>query len=222
MKYKDLENNFLDIGNFDYIIYTEPIRNLKRILIKTNISSVKLRAIDDINLVNSQKIYLYLKNKFWKEEGNEDKFKCGRLITDLPVYSIYYFSEKTNESVVLLASHGLSDKSVGFTNLDEEIKIQDTIKYIERIHNLPSGYIDSILLDYNVLSWEDIRYIWGYSTMFKPEEKTLYSYGISKPEFNNKLFFAGENTSGKHGTQQGELQSGMIVASKITEEILKK
>ena len=222
LKYKDLENNILYKDEFDYVIYTEPIRNLKRILIKTNISSVKLRAIDDINLVNSQKIYLYLKNKFWKEEGNEDKFKCGRLITDLPVYSIYYFSEKTNESVVLLASHGLSDKSVGFTNLDEEIKIQDTIKYIERIHNLPSGYIDSILLDYNVLSWEDIRYIWGYSTMFKPEEKTLYSYGISKPEFNNKLFFAGENTSGKHGTQQGELQSGMIVASKITEEILKK
>ena len=222
LKYKDLENNILYKDEFDYVIYTEPIRNLKRILIKTNISSVKLRAIDDINLVNSQKIYLYLKNKFWKEEGNEDKFKYGRLITDLPVYSIYYFSEKTNESVVLLASHGLSDKSVGFTNLDEEIKIQDTIKYIERIHNLPSGYIDSILLDYNVLSWEDIRYIWGYSTMFKPEEKTLYSYGISKPEFNNKLFFAGENTSGKHGTQQGELQSGMIVASKILEEILKK
>lgn len=222
LKYKDLENNILYKDEFDYVIYTEPIRNLKRILIKTNISSVKLRAIDDINLVNSQKIYLYLKNKFWKEEGNEDKFKYGRLITDLPVYSIYYFSEKTNESVVLLASYGLSDKSVGFTNLDEEIKIQDTIKYIERIHNLPSGYIDSILLDYNVLSWEDIRYIWGYSTMFKPEEKTLYSYGISKPEFNNKLFFAGENTSGKHGTQQGELQSGMIVASKIVEEILKK
>lgn len=222
LKYKDLENNILYKDEFDYLIYTEPIRNLNRILIKEKISSVKLRAIDDINLVNSQKIYLYLKNKFWKEEYSEDKFKCGRLITDLPIYSIYYFSEKINESVVLLASYGLADKSVGFTNLDEEIKIKDTIKYIERIHNLPSGYIESILLDYNVLSWEDIRYIWGYSTMFKPEEKTLYSYGISKPEFNNKLFFAGENTSGKHGTQQGELQSGMIVASKITEEILKK
>lgn len=222
LKYRDLENNSLDTEEFDYLIYTDPIKNLKRIELKENLSSVKLRAMDDINLVNSQKIYLYLKKKFWEEEYSENEFKYGRLITDLPLYSIYYPSEKANEPVVLLASYGLSDKSIDFTNLDEEIKIQDTMKYIERIHNLPNGYLDSILLDYNSFSWEDIKYIWGFSTMFKPEEKTLYSYGIVKPEINNKLFFAGENTSAKHGSQQGELQSGMIAASKVVEEILKK
>ena len=40
------------------------------------------------------------------------------------------------------------------------------------------------------------------------------------PEMNNRFFFAGDNETAKHGTQQGALQSGMVAANNIAEEII--
>lgn len=227
IKYRNLEDNVSEKENFDYVIYTEPVRNLKRIKINDKISSEKLRAIDEIELVNLQKIYLYLKERFWEKKNNIKDLSGGRIITDLPLYSVYYplVNDNMKESLecptVLLASYNFANNNM-FCNLDEKMKIEDTIRYLELIHGLDEGYLDSILIDYNSLSWLDIKYSWGFSTIFKTEEKTLYSYALTKPEINNRMFFAGENYSIKHGTQQGELQSGMIVANNIAEEIVRQ
>lgn len=227
LEYRDLENNKVNKENFDFLIYTEPVRNLKRVKIYEKLSYEKIRAIDEISIVNSQKIYLYLKERFWEKEKYIKDLSGGRIITDLPLYSIYYPTNINNNDFktpcVLIASELFADKTNNvFCNLDEKMKIEDTIKYLELIHKLPQGYLESILIDYNCLSWMDIKYSWGYSTIFKPEEKKLYSYGISKAEINNRMFFAGENYSVKHGTQQGELQSGMIAANNVAEEIVRK
>lgn len=56
--------------------------------------------------------------------------------------------------------------------------------------------------------------------MFNPRDKTLYSYSSMCPEMSNRVFFAGDNATAKHGTQQGALQSGMVAANNIAEEII--
>ncbi|MPN16357.1 hypothetical protein SDC9_163696 [bioreactor metagenome] len=194
VKHVDLESKIEGIEEFDYLISTIPFPNLKRIDISDSFSNEKLRAIEEISFKNSQKVYLYVKERFWEMGGKSKRIIGGKTITDLPLYSIYYPSDhieyedksgeviKLNgnpkESGILLASYSTGDKAKDFSFIDDEIKIKDTIKYIEKIHNLPKGYLDSILLDYKSLVWSDIQYIWGFSTLFKPEDKILYSYII--------------------------------------------
>ena len=240
LRYLDLDSKIEEEEEFDYVICAIPFSSLKRIDIKDNLSNGKLRAIDEIDFKSSQKIYLYVKERFWESGGKNKRIVGGRTITDLPLYSIHYpsdhgiysYDEKGNKVInisgsykepgVLLASYSFGDKARDFSFMDDEIKINDTIRYIEKIHNLPKGYLDDILIDYKSMSWADIQYIWGFSTLFKPGDKVRYSFSIVNPEMNNKLFFAGEHASSKHGTKQGALQSGMIAANNIAEEIAKK
>jgi len=48
----------------------------------------------------------------------------------------------------------------------------------------------------------------------------LFSYAAKISEMDNRVFFAGEHISQKHGTQQGSLQSGMIAANEVAEQIM--
>lgn len=238
LNYLDLENRLEGAEEFDYLIITTPFNSIKRMTIKENFSNDKLRAIDEINIKSSQKVYLHLKERFWEMGRKNKRIVGGRTITDLPLYSIYYPSDNAGiyynendeefvelkgnpkDSGVLLASYSLGDKANEFSYIDDNIKINDIIKYIEKIHNLPKGYLDRILLDYKSLVWSDVQYIWGFSNLFNPEDKTLYSYSSMCPEMNNRVFFAGDNATTKHGTQQGALQSGMVAANNIAEEII--
>lgn len=239
LRYKDLENKLEATENFDFLLITVPFNSIKRMNVSSVFSNEKLRAIDEISLKNSQKIYLYLKERFWEKGRINRRLVGGKTITDLPIYSIEYpidnenliFDENNkalldikrnpNKPGVLLASSSIGDKADEISYLTDDLKINDTIGYIEKIHNLPRGYLDSILLDYKSLVWSDVQYIWGFSTIYKPGDKTLYSYSSINSEFNRRVFFAGDSSSNKHGTQQGELQSGAIAANNIAEEILK-
>lgn len=239
IRYLDLENKLESNEDFDFLLITVPFNSIKRIKGISVFSNDKLAAIDEIKLKNSQKIYLYVKERFWEKGVNNKRIIGGKTITDLPIYSVeyplnsesIYFDENNKACVdirrslkkpgILLASSSIGDKADEFSYLTDDIKINDTIRYIENIHNLSKGYLDNILLDYKSLVWSDVQYIWGFSTIYKPEDKTLYSYSSISSELNNRVFFAGDSTSTKHGTQQGELQSGVIAANNIAKEIFK-
>jgi monoamine oxidase len=51
--------------------------------------------------------------------------------------------------------------------------------------------------------------------MFLPGQKSDFLYVSSTPEYDNRVFFAGEHTSTKNGWIQGALQSGMRAANSL-------
>lgn len=241
IQYKNLEDNNTLEESFDYVICTVPLPSIRKISFTPNLSNEKLKAIDDIEFQSSQKLYFYVKEKFWQDKVKNKKIFIGNTITDLPIYAMYYslddliltLDEKNNiniklnspsiiENGVLLASYSNGYKARVFSNMDYEIKLNDTIEYIEKIHNLEKGYLNKNLIDYKSLNWDDIQYIWGFKTIFKKNEKTLYSYDLGKEEMNNKLYFAGEHVSSKHGRMQGDIESALITVNKIAEEINRK
>lgn len=235
LEYKNLENNNTIQEKFDYVICTVPLPSIKRISFTPNLSKEKLIAIDDIEFQNSQKLYFYVKEKFWQDKGK--RTFIGNTITDLPICSMNYLLENfdvfmdgknninikinnnINKNGILLASYSSGYRSRVFSNMDYEIKLNDTMNYIEKIHNLEKGYLNKILIDYKALNWNDVQYIWGFETIFKKNEKVLYSYALSKEEMKKKLYFAGEHTSSKHGSIQGDIQSTLFIVNKIAEEI---
>lgn len=225
LKYKSKELNESKLEEFDYVICTIPFTSLKRIDINPIFNSKKMQAINEMNYENSSKIYMYFKERFWEREKEVEGIRGGRSFTDLPLVSLHYPSnileenKKLDKSGVLLASYSIGSKSMILGNEDYELQINDAIRYLEKIYNIDSKYIIKNLIDYKSLIWSDVQYIWGASALSRPRYKTMFSYELTIPEMDNKLFFAGEHISQKHGTQQGALQSGMIAASNISKII---
>lgn len=50
-----------------------------------------------------------------------------------------------------------------------------------------------------------------------PEQQSLFQYAIVKPEYDNRVYFAGEHASTTHAWMQGALNSGMKAACAIAE-----
>ncbi|MPN42625.1 hypothetical protein SDC9_190182 [bioreactor metagenome] len=67
--------------------------------------------------------------------------------------------------------------------------------------------------------WANAQYIWAGGCFGKPQDRTLFSYAITLPEMNNRVYFAGEHVSQKHVWIQGALQSGMLAANSIATAI---
>ncbi|WP_394883755.1 flavin monoamine oxidase family protein [Clostridium tertium] len=238
IKYAEGEMKKEVLEKFDYVICTIPFQSLRRMDIEPNFNSRKIRAINEMNYETSGKIYLYLKERFWEMGGKSKGIVGGKTFTDIPLVSIYYPSDHSEalndkigsyilkpgaspkESGVLLVSYSWCNEAILLGNENAELQIRDAIRYIEKIHNLPLHYIDDNLIDYKSLIWSDVQYIWGAGALSKPEDKILFSYGAKMPEMNNRVFFAGEHISQKHGTQQGSLQSGMIAANEVAERIM--
>lgn len=225
VKYKNIESNNEMEELFDFVIVAIPPISIRKIDFNKSISYEKIRAINEINFETKDSIYLYFKENLWDSLFKARKDYKGNIITDLPLGFISYKEEKNisyKGNKILLSASSTAKLARNIGNMNDDHKVMEILKYLERIYKLDNGYLNNKLLDYKSLNWKDVQFIYGYETINKPYDKTLYSYIISKAEMNNKLFLAGEYTSSKHGTQQGELQSGMIVANKVAEEINKK
>lgn len=127
-----------------------------------------------------------------------------------------------NRDGVLLSSYSWGEKSMILGNEDYELQINDAIRYLEKLYGIDYKYIINNLINYKSIICSDVQYIWGGAAFSKPGYKTRFSNELTRPEMNNKLFFAGEHISQKHGTQQGALQSGMTAAYNISKSIIEK
>jgi len=50
-----------------------------------------------------------------------------------------------------------------------------------------------------------------------PGQKRLFAYASSQPEYDNRVYFAGEHISQEHGWIQGAIKSAMIAANEVAE-----
>ena len=237
LKYTDYRNNKETSEEFDYVICAIPFSSLRRMEIKPLFTTTKMQAINEMNYEIAHKIYLYLKERFWETGSPSKRIVGGCSFTDLPLSSIYYPSDHAKPMIdkfkkwalkpgsspedagVLLATYSWCRNALRLGNENPELQISDVIKYIEKIYDLPPHYIDENLIDYKSLIWSDVQYIWAAGALSKPEDKTLFSYAVTVPEMDDKVFFAGEHISQKHVSQQGALQSGMIAASEVANQI---
>lgn len=237
LKYKDSLSKKESLEEFDYVICTIPFSSLRRVEIKPLFSVLKMQAINEMNYEVAQKIYMFLKERFWERGGASKKIIGGRSLTDLPLTSVYYPCDhakavenkygnwiskpnvKAKEPGVLLASYSWCQEALRLGSETPELQINDVIRYIEKIHNIPLNYINDKIIDFRSIIWSDVQYIWAAGALSKPGDKTLFSYSVTVPEMENKVLFAGEHISQKHVTQQGALQSGMIAANEVAKQI---
>ncbi|MDP4089480.1 MAG: FAD-dependent oxidoreductase [Bacillota bacterium] len=237
---------------FDYIICAIPFSTLRTIDINPLFSNVKMQAIREVNYIASQKILMLCNKRFWEEGGPDEQIIGGGSYTDLPISTIWYPSDHASycntqnkytaqsfpyskltaaqehqeylakEKGVLIASYNYNLDSIRLGNLSAELRINEIKREVEAVHGLPAGYLDNIVLDSVTINWNN--YVWsrGALPFFSPEQKRLFSYGMALPEYDNRVFMAGDHISAVHRWMQGALQSGMIAANQLAIEARKR
>ncbi|MBW6409108.1 flavin monoamine oxidase family protein [Clostridium weizhouense] len=209
--------------DFDYIICTIPLSSLRNINIYPMFSTQKMQAIKEVNYSSSQKTLFLCNERFWEKGLYDEKIFGGGSSTDLSIQTIWYpsydikSSNKYNNSGVLLASYNLGQDAIRLGNLNDKIRFETIKRQVEMVHGLPNKYLDSVVTDFKTITWDNVQGILGAFCYFTPNQHTLFSYVMSKPEYNNKVYFAGEHTSNKHGWIQGAVNSGMNAANSIAE-----
>lgn len=232
LSYQNNISQDLQYEDFDYIICAIPFSVLRTMDINPMFSSTKMQAIKEVNYGNAQKTILNCNRRFWEEQG----IFGGGSYTDIPITTIWYPSNSINSETeaehdlirkkaenpgVLLASYNFNLDSVRLGNMTDKERFEKIKRNVEEVHGLQKFELDSIVTDYKTQVWNDDPLYRGAFCYFTPQQKKLFSLVMTLPEYNNRVFFAGEHVSALHRWMQGALKSGMEAANALVSSEIK-
>lgn len=231
--------------SFDFIVCAIPFSILRTVHINPLFSEIKMQAIREVNYIASQKTIMLCSRRFWEEGGEGEQIIGGGSYTDLPISTIWYPSDHARycniqnkfwmqsfpyssltipqahqnvlaaEPGVLLASYNDNLDAIRLAGMTPELRLEEIKNEVEAVHGLPEGYLDSIVTDSKTMNWNINPWSRGALTFFSPEQKRLFSYGMALPEYDNRVFMAGDHISAVHRWMQGALHSGMTAANQL-------
>jgi monoamine oxidase len=237
LKVTNITNNTSTFEDFDYVICAIPFPSLRRVDINPLFGYRKMQAIAELNYLPAQKTFFYLKNRFWEMGDESTRIIGGSSATDLPILETIYPPDHSvpvsgvpnswtlrpgvspEEPGVLIASYTWGQSAAWFGGEPAALRLSDAKRQVEEVHGLPQGFIDENIISSFFMNWFDIPYIWTGGCLGKPQDKLLFSYAVTIPEMNNRVFFAGEHISQKHIWVQGALQTGMQAANDVANQI---
>ena len=210
---------------FDYVICAIPFSTLRVIDIKPFFSNQKMQAIRELFYVDAYKAAFFCNRRFWEENGTYGNVNGGISFTDLPIHSIVYPSDHIQrervssssplEPGVLVASYNINQDSIRVANQSLDRQFLLIKRNVEEVHGLPENFLDNIVKNYKTLDWNRQEWFRGAFAVNLPGQKVNFAHTILEPEYNNRVFFAGEHTSVKQGWIQGSLYSGMLAANTL-------
>ncbi|XUW99335.1 FAD-dependent oxidoreductase [Wukongibacter sp. M2B1] len=223
LKYNNKHLNDPLMESFDYVICAIPFSSLRTVTVNPAFSVSKMQAIREVNYSAAQKTLFFCNKRFWEEGNSSERIIGGGSYTDLPISSIWYPSDhaslgkvdRSSESGVLLSSYNFTLDAVRLGNLESTRRFEEIKNQIESVHGLPKNYLDSIVEDSVTIQWNEVPNFTGAFCYFMPGQKRLFSYVVTQPEYNGRVFFAGEHTSSSHAWMQGALNSGMRAANQL-------
>ncbi|MCX7749300.1 MAG: FAD-dependent oxidoreductase [Clostridia bacterium] len=245
LKFSNKENKRDRFEVFDYVVCAIPFSTLRNVDINPLFSSLKMQAIKEVNYIDSMKSLMFCSKRFWEEGGPDEQIIGGGSLTDLPITSLWYPSDHASfcknqttmmyrsypyhklylstqaqknlasEPGVMIGSYNYSLDAVRLGNLSPDICDDEIKREVEQVHGLPKGYLDKIVLDTKTVDWNREPWARGGLCFFTPEQKRLFSYAMALPEYDNRVFMAGDHISAVHRWMQGALHSGMKAANDL-------
>jgi monoamine oxidase len=238
LKYKKEKHSETFKQNFDFVICAIPFSSLRNVDIDPMFSTEKMQSIKEVNYTSSQKTVFMCNKRFWEKGDDNKRIIGGGSSTDLPIQTIWYPSHENSidtnqmenkkvlikksykiydEPGVLLASYNLNQDAIRVGNLDYKTRVEEIKRQVEAVHGIPKGYLDSVVKDFKTVDWNNEKGFYGAFCYFMPQQQKLFSYAMAKPEYDNRVYFAGEHISLTHGWIEGAVNSGMKAANYIAE-----
>ncbi len=212
---------------FDYVICAIPLSTLRNVEIKPYFNDMKMQAILEYNYIDAQKTLFLCNRRFWERNTDYGKIIGGISFTDLPIQSIIYPSDhnqcafdavnpcSSEEPGVLVASYGTGQSAVRLGGLKDPRRYALIRQNVEEVHGLPRGFLNTLVLRSQTVHWYAEPNFLGALAYTLPGQKKLFTYELTQPEYNGRLYLAGEHVSTKHGWMQGALYSGKEAANKL-------
>ena len=209
---------------FDYVVCTLPFSALREVEIKPFFRNQKMQAIYEFNYVDAQKTAFLCNRRFWERDAPYGNILGGISFTDLPIQSIIYPNDhnycpedtcSSEEPGVLISSYNINQQAVRLGNQEEQRRYQVIRENVEEVHGLPRGFLNSIVDSSKTVDWYHEPNFRGGLASALPGQKNSLSYDMIQPEYNNRVFFAGEHISAKHAWIQGSLSTGKAAANHI-------
>lgn len=225
LKHHDTKNLTETTDIFDYVVCAIPNSTLREIEIKPYFSNIKMQAILEYNYVDAQKTLFMCDKRFWEQNTPYGQMVGGFSQTDLPIQFIFYPGDhilcptpsscSPNEPGVLVASYNFHLNATRVGNMEETLRYKLICKNVEEVHGLPRGFLNSIVKNHKTVVWNNEPTFRSAFALALPGQKKLFAYEMLKPEFNNRIFFAGDHVSTKHAWMQGALSTGKAAANQL-------
>ena len=245
LAYRNKKTSKLIFEVFDFVVCAIPFSTLRTIDINPLFSGPKMQAIKEVNYIASQKTLMLCTWRFWEAGGPEEQIIGGGSYTDLPITTLWYPSDHYRSCIeqtkceqrsfpysklnllpkdqkflagkpgVMIASYNYGLDTIRLANLSPELRNEEIKREVEEVHGLPRGYLDRIAIDFKTMNWNENLWTRGALPFYTPEQKRLFSFVMTLPEYDNRVFMAGDQISPVHRWMQGALQSGMIAANQL-------
>jgi monoamine oxidase len=202
----------ISFSRFDYVVCAIPFSVLRVLDIHPLFSQLKMQSIREVTYSPAQKTAFRCRRRFWEEQG----IYGGGSYTDLPINTIWYPSSGSGrQNGVLLASYSFNMDALRISDLPDGTRVDKIQRDVEKVHGLQEGFLDPIVIDSVTQFWDRDPLYRGTFCYFTPQQKKLFSWDMTQPEYGGRVFFAGEHISAVHRWQQGALRSGMDAANAI-------
>ena len=229
LRYRRLDTREFAVEPFDYVVCAIPFSTLRNVEIAPLFSSLKMRAIREVNYTPAQKTLILCASRFWEAQG----IVGGPSLTDLPIGSVWYPSDHARllrnpadlpgsigrvppgEPGVLIGSYNFNLDTTRLLNQPGDILLDDLKRELAAVHGLPAEALDRTVVDARFVNWNQESAFRGGISFFMPGQKRLFAYAMAQPEFSGRIFFAGEHISAAHRWMQGALQTGMQAAGDL-------
>lgn len=225
LKIHNIKDSMETANVFDYVVCAIPYSTLREVEIRPYFSNPKMQAILELNYADSQKSLFMCNKRFWEQNTDYGKMVGGLSRTDLPIQYIFYPDDhilcpdttscSPDEAGVLIASYNYHLNATRVGNMDEQLRYKLVMESVEEVHGLPKGFLNSIVEDHKTVIWNNQPNHRGAFALALPGQKKLFAYEMLQPEFNQRVYFAGEHISTKHSWMQGALFTGKAAANQL-------
>ena len=131
--------------------------------------------------------------------------------TDLPIRWVHYPSPEQNprksQRGLLLASYTWGEDSLRWGSFQADDRIRFALRDIADLHGIALRELEQLLVGGMSHSWAEDEYTFGAFATFEPHQEQELFNDTWKP--NDRIHFAGEHTSLKHGWIEGAIESGI-------------
>lgn len=208
--YKDSKGQ-MQVIKADFCICTIPLPVLKSI--ENDFSVEHKKAFDAISYMNTGKIGLQFKRRFWEED---DHIFGGITKTNMNITQIFYPSYGyMSQKGVLVGYYHFHQMAAEMGNLPLEAREQKALSEGAKIHpQYPTEYEKSFSL-----AWQKIKYSLGGWASYSTQSRQDHYETLLKPDGN--LFLAGEHTTYLTAWMAGAFTSARRVTELIHDKVTK-
>ncbi|KAF4426507.1 putative L-amino-acid oxidase YobN [Fusarium austroafricanum] len=205
----------------DYLILAIPYTSQRTIAKTRSFVPKQEMAVRDVRYVEVTKVLLQYKKRWWEKTfADADQGLDGGLVSDLPTrYTMFPKTEKnsqfkdSNRGVIMAAYTFEQDATIlGALSPDRRIQIA-----AENLHRIFPEANSLEILEAGVSQVFSADELAGGSAFcyFGPMQKTKFLETMQNPDWENRVFFAGEQASFTHGWIQGAFEAGLRCVQQI-------